>query len=756
MHNEELFYQNGKILVEMVQLFEKYRIVYPSKHQFLGDLFEQLLNKGFKQNEGQFFTPMPITRFIWDSLPIERMIKSERGTVYPKVIDYACGAGHFLTEAIEAINHFVHSDGNNAWARDHIYGIEKDYRLARVAKISLFMNGAGEGNIIFGDGLENAPEKGIENGAFDILVANPPYSVKDFKQHLQLKNNSFTLLDSIGLNGGEIETLFVERIGQLLKPQGIAAVILPSSILSNDSASYTGAREQFLKNFYIRAIVAFGSKTFGATGTNTVVMFLEKFNEPPKQIDLSADSVSAIFDGDELADWRDKEILEAYTAQIEVDDETYEKFLNKSYSIEDMNDIEYFKMYVSAFASSPEAGRLTKTKTYQKMSADEQERIYLQKFYEYAHAIESEKVFYFSLVYKQTTVIITAPSDNKEQKEFLGYDWSNRKGNEGIQIITPGGKMYDNEDRAAKGTLASAIKLSFEGTEPSFNEEQQEFGIVMDTKDMLDFSRVNFNKSLALYGKRIPKYKSKYPLASLGSLSNEPKYGANESAIAGNPTTDYRYIRITDITDDGYLGPEWMTAENIEEQYILQDGDFLFARTGATAGKYFLYESKYGKAIYAGYLIRFQFDNSIVLPKYIKNVLRLKPYTEWAEYNRRGRNINATRYSAFRIPLPPIPVQKEIINECSIIDKEYESTRISIETYRKKIEDLFDKLDVANRGGYRLSLSDTDKFETSIGKRILNKQLVADGSVPVYSANVIEPFGYIDELLITDFSVRSQ
>ena len=755
VHNEELFYQNGKILVEMVQLFEKYRIVYPSKHQFLGDLFEQLLNKGFKQNEGQFFTPMPITRFIWDSLPIERMIKSERGTVYPKVIDYACGAGHFLTEAIEAINHFVHSDGNNAWARDHIYGIEKDYRLARVAKISLFMNGAGEGNIIFGDGLENAPEKGIENGAFDILVANPPYSVKDFKQHLQLKNNSFTLLDSIGLNGGEIETLFVERIGQLLKPQGIAAVILPSSILSNDSASYTGAREQFLKNFYIRAIVAFGSKTFGATGTNTVVMFLEKFNEPPKQIDLSADSVSAIFDGDELADWRDKEILEAYTAQIEVDDETYEKFLNKSYSIEDMNDIEYFKMYVSAFASSPEAGRLTKTKTYQKMSADEQERIYLQKFYEYAHAIESEKVFYFSLVYKQTTVIITAPSDNKEQKEFLGYDWSNRKGNEGIQIITPGGKMYDNEDRAAKGTLASAIKLSFEGTEPSFNEEQQEFGIVMDTKDMLDFSRVNFNKSLALYGKRIPKYKSKYPLASLGSLSNEPKYGANESAIAGNPTTDYRYIRITDITDDGYLGPEWMTAENIEEQYILQDGDFLFARTGATAGKYFLYESKYGKAIYAGYLIRFQFDNSIVLPKYIKNVLRLKPYTEWAEYNRRGRNINATRYSAFRIPLPPIPVQKEIINECSIIDKEYESTRISIETYRKKIEDLFDKLDVANRGGYRLSLSDTDKFETSIGKRILNKQLVADGSVPVYSANVIEPFGYIDELLITDFSVPS-
>lgn len=95
--------------------------------------------------------------------------------------DYACGAGHFLTEAVEAINYFVKTDGDNSWVRDCIFGIEKDYRLARVAKISLFMNGAGEGNIIFGDGLENSPDKSIDNGSFDILVANPPYSVKDFK-----------------------------------------------------------------------------------------------------------------------------------------------------------------------------------------------------------------------------------------------------------------------------------------------------------------------------------------------------------------------------------------------------------------------------------------------------------------------------------------------------------------------------------------------------------------------------------------------
>ena len=432
--------------------------------------------------------------------------------------DYACGAGHFLTEAVEAINYFVKTDGDNSWVRDCIFGIEKDYRLARVAKISLFMNGAGEGNIIFGDGLENSPDKSIDNGSFDILVANPPYSVKDFKQHLQLKNNSFKLFDCIGLNGGEIETLFVERICQLLKPKGVAAVILPSSILSNDSASYTGAREQLLQNFYIRAIVALGSKTFGATGTNTVVLFLEKFNEPPKKADLSTDSVEAIFSGKTLTEWNDKDILSAYIAQIEVDHQIYSQFLSKVYSLEELSDIEYFNMYVNAFADSSEAKNLQKTKTFKNKSIDEQKALYLEKLYSYINSVEAEKLFCFSFVYQQKTVIVTAPADNKAQKVFLGYDWSNRKGNEGIQVITPGGKLYNASDRTAKHTIANAIQQSFYGIVPSLTDEQQAWSSVVSTKDMLDYSRVNFNKAIRLSTEKAVELKSKYPLAALGTV----------------------------------------------------------------------------------------------------------------------------------------------------------------------------------------------------------------------------------------------
>lgn len=738
VHNEELFYQNGKILVEMVQLFEKYRIVYLSKQQFLGDLFEQLLNKGFKQNEGQFFTPIPITRFIWDSLPIERMVSSERGTIYPKVIDYACGAGHFLTEAIEAINYFAKTDGKNAWVRDRIFGIEKDYRLARVAKISLFMNGAGEGNIIFGDGLENAPEQQIDNGTFDILVANPPYSVKDFKQHLQLKNNSFELLDKIGINGGEIETLFVERIAQLLKPKGIAAVILPSSILSNDSTSYTGAREQILKNFYIRGIVAFGSKTFGATGTNTVVMFLEKFNEPPKLMDMATDTVEAITSGKELTEWQDKEILDLYIAQLELDDSVYKAFLQEALTMDEITDIEYFKMYADAFADSAEAKNLIKTKAYQKLLKEEQDKQYLEKFYAYMLSQEAEKLYYFALVYNQKTVIIKAPADNSEQKKFLGYDWSNRKGNEGIQIITPGGKMYDDADREKEGTLAYAIRQSFCGIVPYFTADQADYGFVVDTKDMLDYSRTSFNKAFSLSANRKIEFSSKYKLVPLRQVADVSKGTAITSAevIPGN------YKVVAGGVDFAYMHNQYNRDENV----------VTISASGANAG----FVNFWTEKIFASDCSTVQ-AKDIITTKWVYYYLRS---LQGQIYEILQKGAGQPHVYPDDIKLIPIPyilpdVQKTIVNECEVLENKAESINEFIRKKKKEIESVFSALDGETKGKTKLSLANSESFSVSIGKRVLNKELVDNGTVPVYSANVFEAFGFVDKLLITDFSYDS-
>ena len=88
VHNETLFKQNAEILKKVVCMLQDIRLRTEKPNQFLGDLFEGFLDQGVKQNEGQFFTPLPIVRFIVSSLPLEKLY-AERAV--PKVIDYACG-----------------------------------------------------------------------------------------------------------------------------------------------------------------------------------------------------------------------------------------------------------------------------------------------------------------------------------------------------------------------------------------------------------------------------------------------------------------------------------------------------------------------------------------------------------------------------------------------------------------------------------------------------------------------------------------
>lgn len=700
VHNEELFFQNGKILVEVVQLFENHKIVYPSKHQFLGDLFEQLLNKGFKQSEGQFFTPTPLTRFIWDSLPLAEI---------PKVIDYACGSGHFLTEAVESINSRLQTDENNTWVEKHIFGIEKDYRLARVSKISLFMNGAGSGNIIFGDGLENQPEKHIENNAFDILVANPPYSVSAFKSHLKLKNNSFELLNRISNDGSEIETLFVERIAQLLKPRGVAAVVLPSSILSNDSNSYTGAREILLKNFLIRSIVQFGSKTFGATGTNTVVLFLEKYNEPPKQSSLKHDSANAIIKNSiHTDDWEDGEILRSYLQKIEVSNEDYWKFTAEAVSFDGFADCEYLQMYADAFLKLTKTVNLQNSNAFKKLEPSDQSARLKQEFYSYAKQIEFEKLLYFALTYKQTVLIVTAPSDNAKQKRFLGYDWSNRKGAEGIQITQAGGMLYNDTDRNATSTIASAIRCRFNETTPPDLGEKQQYCTLANLSDLLDFSRVGFNKAIKLTPDKKIEIRSKYPLVKLGEIITIIRGVTFDKKYQEQSETKNIVLTADNITLDGHfeITKKIFVSESVsfdKEKLLKKDDCFMCFSSGSRqhVGKItFISEDQ---PYYAGGfmgILRVS-DRRKLLPKFLYETLNNETMRDAVRSNSSGTNIQnlSNKITEFKIPLPPLVIQHQIVSECEKIDEEYNTSRMSIEEYKKKIVQVFENLEVITRAG---------------------------------------------------------
>ena len=735
VHNEELFAKNGKVLVEVVKLFQEYRIVYPEKNQFLGDLFEQLLAKGFKQNEGQFFTPTPITRFVWDCLPLENYLAAHG---LPKVIDYACGAGHFLTEGIEAINDIQHKrrdksvPADNRWVRDCIYGIEKDYRLARVSKIALFMNGAGDANIIFGDGLDNDPAKGIENGKFDILVANPPYSVSAFKAHLKLQHNDLEILPCISNSSGEIETLFVERIGQLLKSGGLAGVFLPSTILSaSDKSGYEEAREQILSNFYLRAVVCFGGRTFGATSTTTIVLFMERFREPPVQKQLAIDTANSILSGNDNSDWNDSDILNEYLSLIGVTAEQYKSFVSETASIEDLRAIEYFKPYVLEFESTQQ--KFPRNYTPEQIEQERKDRLYKK-----IRDVEKDKLIYFTLVRGQETVVITAPNDNAEQKTFLGYDWSNRKGREGIVLSPNGGYLTNEQNRFAHGTLATFVRNAFRNMRTEMGEETtlQKYVASYRTIDMLDFSRTKFDKTIKTALDKKIIVRSKYTLVTLADLCEmyQPK------TISGNEIKTEGEYKVYGA--NGVIG--------YYDKFNHEESEVAMTCRGATCGTINYTEPR--SWITGNAMVITPKDNRLLklyLKEYLTNTNVSHIITGSAQ-----PQITRTNLSPLQIPLPPLEVQEHIVSECMEVDNDYKTAHETIQAAKHNIQSVFENLQ-ATGGSKKLKLNDLDVFEISIGKRVLNSEVSPEFSIPVYSANVFKPFGMIDRLLLTDFSKDS-
>ena len=104
-------------------------------------------------------------------------------------------------------------------------------------------------------------------------------------------------------------------------------------------------------------------------------MFLEKYSEPPKRMDLVGDSVTAIMCGEELTDWEDQAIYNGYLAQIGVSDEEYQGFVSESTDIEGYSQIEYFKMYVDLFVDLAEIKHLKKSNRFKRKMKKNKKRI---------------------------------------------------------------------------------------------------------------------------------------------------------------------------------------------------------------------------------------------------------------------------------------------------------------------------------------------------------------------------------------------
>lgn len=518
IYNKQSYTANFTIIREIVELLQRYQIKYTQKHQFLGDFFEDLLNSGIKQEAGQFFTPTPLARFFIRAIPvrhfIEKAVDDKSQEVIPYVIDFACGAGHFLTESIDELDkilksvdykrlvgraqkHFLAIRNNFYWAKDYVYGIEKDYRLAKTTKIALFLNGDGDAIIANADGLgsfQKEPnflgqlkmeQSGQVLGRFDILVSNPPFSISGFKKDLQ-NEKDFALTDKVTSNSSEIECFFLERAFQLLKDDGYLGIILPLSILNNESSVYISARKILFFCFEVIAVVELRDKTFKPTNTTTTALFARKRN-----IGTITDAIETVRN---LSGMKESEKLADISSKTEIPFEHIRESI--------ANDSSILETMTSEFTTN---GLLRiRDLTY---------RVLLQ------------------MIEQNRSVYLGYAGEKKDQEDFLGYRFSKSRGQEDIDILKADSgeiatKLFGPSDEEDESKLDYYIRNAFLGKEPE-----------IDASIASNLTRVNFLDTISNQATLVMNNPSKF--FSSRHLSVE------SNSLFGDFIDDYEQVEIS-------------------------------------------------------------------------------------------------------------------------------------------------------------------------------------------------------------------
>lgn len=252
------------------------------------------------------------------------------------------------------------------------------------------------------------------------------------------------------------------------------------------------------------------------------------------------------------------------------------------------------------------------------------------------------------------------------------------------------------KSKAHGATMKHIVKKEFDNMlipYPSLEEQEKTAVILSKASQIIEQCQQALDKLDEIIKARFVELfiGKNYPLVALDDLSlGKGEYGAQSASIEYDNDRP-RYVRITDINDDGTLNDDIVSSANVEddEQYKLSYGDFLFARMGATVGKTYFYKT--GNQIFAGYLIRYKLNLEKVMPEYLYSYTKLDEYKTWVMLNQSGAaqpGINAKKYGSLQIPVPPIDLQNEFAAFVAQIDK----SKVAVQKALDEAQLLFDSL----------------------------------------------------------------
>ena len=694
--NAYLPYRDPETLREFLKVIDEFSY---DDSESLGDAFESLLAALDAQGDaGQFRTPRHIIDFI------VAVIDPQKNET---ILDPACGTAGFL---ISAYKHILaaNTDANGAVAltpderrrlAGNLHGYDLSPDLVRLSLVNMYLHGFADPQIYEYDTLTS--EERWQDFA-DVIMANPPFMSP--KGGIRPHNR-------FSVPSRRSEVLFVDYIAAHLTPGGRAGVIVPEGVIFQSQRGHTQLRRLLVAD-YLVAVVSLPAGVFQPySGVKTSILILDRTLAP------RADGI-AFFkiasDGYDLgAQRRPVADNDLPTAQAELTE--YLRRVRQGISLDDYRptlglvvgkeriaaDGEYnlsgerYKKMNTTPARYPMV-RLGEPELFEIVSGgtpDSKNDAYWDGDVPWITLVDlpagntiteiraTQRTITEAGLAKSSAKVIPADSIVVSSRATIGRIGINRiplATNQGFKNVVIKDKsralpeyianvltnlVPEMQAQASGATYKEITKTRFSALEiplPPLEVQQELVGEIEGYQRVIDGCQAvvdNWRPRIAV--------DPGWEMVELGAiLTDKPKYGSTASKAAFDGKV--RYVRITDITDDGHLKTDDpVSPSEVDQQYFLQQDDLLIARSGSV-GRTYLHQEQAAPHQYAGYLIRFRVDHTKALPKYIYYITKTDIWTYLIAHNSKVgtiNNINAKQYSTFRLPIPPIPVQQAIVSE---------------------------------------------------------------------------------------------
>ena len=334
--------------------------IFTQKFDFYATIFEYLI-KDYNSNSGgkyaEYFTPHAVARIMAEIL----VPKEQRGTVRNvSCYDPSAGSGTLLMNVAHAI-------GEN---RCSIYTQDISQKSSNLLRLNLILNNLVHSipNVIQGNTVWHPYHKdGKELKRFDYIVSNPPFKLdfSDFRDELDSKENKERFFAGIPKTPAKakdkmaIYSLFLQHIIASLKPNGKAAVVVPTGFITAQSGIDKKIREHLVKNKMLAGVVSMPSNIFATTGTNVSILFIDDSNDGDVVLVDASNLGEKVKDGKTqktvLTAVEEQQIIDVFNAKETIEDlsvtVSYDDIEAKNYSL---SAGQYFDVKIEYADISPE------------------------------------------------------------------------------------------------------------------------------------------------------------------------------------------------------------------------------------------------------------------------------------------------------------------------------------------------------------------------------------------------------------------